>query len=84
MKTPIQAIETLGSVNEIIGAHGKDIAKAIAAIEVQWAGIKKIGGVREDHAAALMAGLKLQIGALETFASNVRKRIEQYEANPFG
>ena len=79
----IKAIESIGNVNDKLALHSALIQAQIISITGQWEGMKKIGGVRPDHAATLLALLRKEMSALETFAHNVVTQLDDWQKNPF-
>ena len=70
-----------------LSAYVDDIASALRAeiktVSAQWQQLGKIGGQREDHAAALLAKLSGHLADLERLAHNAQEQINKMNDNPF-
>ena len=70
-----------------LAAYVDDIARALRAevktVSAQWQQLGKIGGQREDHAAALLAKLSGHLADLERLAHNAQEQINKMNDNPF-
>ena len=83
MRDPIEAVESLDELNK----QAQDMADYIHAesvqIKVEWEGLRQAGGIREDHAAALLMRLRPHLDRLAHFCSNVETQIGMMHDDPF-
>lgn len=72
-----------------VGLHGRiasmvcRLAAEVEGIEQEWAGLGRVGGQREDHAAKLMMRLEPHLRDLAKLASTAREQIIAMHADPF-
>lgn len=75
--------ESLAKMRRDIRAHLGEVERAIDACERQADGLRRAGGMREDHAAALLANLQPSLTALATLATDIADHIDEMAANPW-
>lgn len=84
MITPSKAIATLPILIERIDSMRQEIGRATASATTQWDGLGRIGGQRDDHAAALLAEhVKPSIAALRAFLQRVETQMAEMQRDPF-
>lgn len=54
------------------------------AAVTRWEGLRRVGGQRADHAAALLGDVRGRLAQVRDYAERCRQQIEDIQADPFG
>ena len=82
----MNAITAIESIGDLVGKlHQLQFAIDCEAdgITEQWDELKRLGGAREDHAAALLSRLRPALRALAELATTAEHQIDAVVADPF-
>lgn len=82
--TTTQAIEGLPTLLEKLDTLRQQLAYECEEIAEQWQQLGRIGGQRDDHAAALLSRLGPHLGETARFATACTEQIAKHVADPFG
>lgn len=82
--TPSQAIETGPELLKAINQRIHALSLEIDENSEQWAGLKRIGADRDDHAAQLLSRLRPILNDLSAYCCRAEKQINAFVADPFG
>ena len=80
----VTAIKRVDELRKQFNQRLHAMSLEIDGVAEQWEGLGRVGGQREDHAAALMARLRFHLRDISTFAKNCETQIDGMVADPFG
>jgi hypothetical protein len=82
--TPSDALRDLDRMTSRFDALLAELCRSCLAARSQWTALGRVGGQRDDHAAALLAPLRTDLAALSTLAQTCHQQIDAMVADPFG
>jgi hypothetical protein len=82
--TTYQAIEGVEALAKHVSDKAGILRNAAKLAAEQWKGLRNAGGAREDHAAALLRGVRESLESIEGFVHTCNRQIAEIMANPFG
>lgn len=81
----IEAANNVGSIAELASALAERIKAQVAEAMAQIEGLKRVGGLRDDHAAAILCkSLRVPCLDMKYAFSRVVEQLDELKANPFG
>jgi hypothetical protein len=83
MTNPINAIGAIDQLTGEVARLSSFLRNEADGIKDQWEGLKRCGGAREDHAAEILARLRMILDDLAKFCTRTSAEITAMKADPF-
>ena len=80
---PSELITSTGDLTAALSHRLQELEEEARQIRDQWARLKRIGGCREEHAAALLSRLSPFLGKISGFCETCQKQVEQAQSDPY-
>ncbi len=78
------AVEALPALLRSLQHAHDTIINAAHSARDDWTGLKRVGGARDDHAAALLHPLAVRMALLRDFAARTHDQLHAVICDPFG
>jgi len=82
--TPEQALNRLPDLVQGVQRQADSLRAECERARRQWDGLGRAGGQRSDHAAALLANVRAEVGSLRSYLERVLAQLDRLIADPFG
>jgi hypothetical protein len=82
--TPEQALHRLPELVQGVQRQADSLRAECERARTHWDGLGRAGGQRSDHAAALLATVRAEVGSLRSYLERVLAQLDRLIADPFG